>query len=254
MRYTDPELLPLLAERYVLGVMGRLARRRFSRLLDEDPRIADSVYAVEKNLAPLAWDLNPVAPSELAWRRIATQAGLGARSADSAGLQRPRAAQPGRWPLLAVAASIAFVASSIGWWQSSTRPADVVVETVVETVTETVPVAVEPAIGVVANEGGDALWVARIYDDLERADISVSKLPEPRPNNDYQLWLLRDDGVPVSLGLLPQSGSRTVSLDAFAIDALGRGSTLAVSLEPLGGSPQPVPTGPVLYTAALLAP
>lgn len=254
MNYTNPELLPLLAERYVLGVMGRLARRRFSRLLDEDPRVADSVYAVESNLAPLAWDLPQEAPSALVWRRIVRQAGLGSRRPEPAPVRSPETDGAGRWRLIGMAASIAFVASSIGWWQASTRPPEVVVETVVETVTEEVPVPLEPAVGIVTNEGGDAIWVARIYDTLERAEISVSKLPEPRDNNDYQLWLLKDDGVPVSLGLLPQSGTRTLSLDPFAMEALGQGSTLAVSLEPLGGSPELVPTGPVLYTAALLAP
>ncbi|MEX0708146.1 MAG: anti-sigma factor [Woeseia sp.] len=81
----------------------------------------------------------------------------------------------------------------------------------------------------------------------------MNRTPRTRP------WLsarraLTDAGVPVSLGLLPQSGARTLSLDDAALNALATSSTLAVSLEPLGGSPQPVPTGPVLYTAALLAP
>ena len=82
----------------------------------------------------------------------------------------------------------------------------------------------------------------------------VAAEPEQQPASDYELWVLRDDGVPVSLGLLPQSGERELSLSPGAIDALGRGELLAVSLEPLGGSPEDVPTGPVLYTAALLAP
>ncbi len=69
-----------------------------------------------------------------------------------------------------------------------------------------------------------------------------------------ELWVLRDDGVPVSLGLLPQAGDRVHSLADTTVDALRRGSVLAVSLEPVGGSPEAAPTGPVLFTAALLAP
>ena len=49
---------------------------------------------------------------------------------------------------------------------------------------------------------------ARIYGELRRADVLVRKEPEQRQANDYQLWVLRDDGVPVSLGLLPQTGER----------------------------------------------
>lgn len=60
--------------------------------------------------------------------------------------------------------------------------------------------------------------------------------------------------MPVSVGLLPQSGEATLSLSDEALEGLPLTSTVAVSLEPDGGSPEAVPTGPVLYTAALLAP
>lgn len=151
---------------------------------------------------------------------------------------------------LSAAMSAAFVIAAVGWWQASHQPPTV--ETVTETVIESVPV--EPAIGIIENAGGEALWVARLYGDLERVDISVRTEPEPKPANDYQLWLLRDDGTPVSVGLLPQSGERRLSVDAAVIDALRRSDTIAVSLEPLGGSPNAVPSGPVLYTGELLAP
>ena len=239
MNYLNPEILKPLAERFVLGTMTRRARRRFGRLMDDDRTVAETVYGLEDMLSPMAWGLAPVAPSDLVWRRIAR-------------LMAPDASAPAastsRWPLLAAAMSVAFLAATIGWWQATIRPPEVVIDTRVESV------PLEPAVGVFADDSGSALWVARIYDDLQRADITVTTPPDAQANNDYQLWILRDDGVPVSLGLLPQTGARSLALDDAAIDALQRGSTLAVSLEPLGGSPEPVPTGPVLYTTALLAP
>lgn len=243
MNYSHRELLAPLAERYVLGTMTRRARRRFGQLLDSDNTVAGMVMELEERLSPLAWSLSPVNPSQLVWARIARRMSLG----------RPSAAQPGKlihWPALAAAMSAAFVAVSIGWWQSEMQEPEVVVETVVETVTE----PLLPAVGVVAGDDGKALWVARVFPDINRLDVSVDNLPEQKDENDYELWILRDDGVPVSLGLLPQSGARSLTLSATAVDALGRGSTLAVSLEPVGGSPQDVPTGPVLFTTVLLAP
>lgn len=61
---------------------------------------------------------------------------------------------------------------------------------------------------------------------------------------DYQLWAIGADGVPRSLGLLRGPVTR-VAAD------LPAGITLAVSLEPEGGAPGPLPTGPVLATGVL---
>lgn len=239
MNYHNPELLEALAARYVVGTMSRRARRRFGLLMDEDQVIAAAVYALEERLLPMAWNLRPVPPSELVWRRIANKAGIG----------QPTGHRK-RLPWLSAAMTAALAVAAIGWWHSASRPP--VVETITETVIEQIPV--EPAIGIIEDADGNTLWVARLYGDLERVDISVQTAPEQQRRNDYQLWLLRDDGTPVSVGLLPQVGDATIDVDSSVVAALARSQTIAVSLEPLGGSPEPVPTGPVLFTGALLAP
>jgi anti-sigma-K factor RskA len=52
--------------------------------------------------------------------------------------------------------------------------------------------------------------------------------------------------------LLPVTGDALLPLDAQAHAVLAQTPTLAVSLEPAGGSPTGLPTGPVLFTAPLL--
>ncbi|MEI4470130.1 anti-sigma factor [Frigidibacter sp. MR17.24] len=59
----------------------------------------------------------------------------------------------------------------------------------------------------------------------------------------YQLWVIRA-GQPRSLGLL---GAAETVVSA----SLAPGDVLAVSLEPAGGSPTGLPTGPVLATAEI---
>jgi anti-sigma-K factor RskA len=61
---------------------------------------------------------------------------------------------------------------------------------------------------------------------------------------DYELWLIDESGVPRSLGLLREPITQIQA-------ALAPGLTLAVSLEPEGGSPGEAPTGPVLAAAPL---
>ena len=67
----------------------------------------------------------------------------------------------------------------------------------------------------------------------------------------FELWILPPDkSAPVSLGLLPQHGNQQLVVSAKTA-ALLQQSGLAVSLEPVGGSPTGQPTGAVLYQGKL---
>lgn len=66
-----------------------------------------------------------------------------------------------------------------------------------------------------------------------------------------ELWRIGADGVPHSLGLLAGKGTTAITLSPADRAALAAGATLAVSIEPLGGSPTKLPTGPVVATGAL---
>ena len=155
MNYRNPQILDALTARFVLGTLSRRARRRFSRLVDEDERVAAEVYALEDDLLPIAWSLPPVEPSQLVWQRISRSAGFGEQRRDER-----RSAADSRWPLAAAALFAAVLISTYGWWQEWQQPP----ERVTETILEILPV--QPAIGVVADATGKSLWVARIYPDL----------------------------------------------------------------------------------------
>jgi anti-sigma-K factor RskA len=59
-----------------------------------------------------------------------------------------------------------------------------------------------------------------------------------------ELWLI-DNGTPVSLGLLPESGQRSLS-PSPDLRARLMTADLAVSIEPRGGAPEGQPTGPII--------
>ena len=108
------------------------------------------------------------------------------------------------------------------------------------------PDTADSRVAVIQNEQQKSLWVLSISDNS--IEVVPQRTIEPYSDKDYQLWMLPADGSnPVSLGLLPeQAGSIMLTPpDAFK---LAQVSGLAVSLEPAGGSPTGLPTGPVLYT------
>jgi anti-sigma-K factor RskA len=61
-----------------------------------------------------------------------------------------------------------------------------------------------------------------------------------------ELWLIPEGGKPASLGLIAAGQPVRINIPAELLPHLGRGATLAVSLEPPGGSPTGQPTGEVI--------
>ena len=60
-----------------------------------------------------------------------------------------------------------------------------------------------------------------------------------------ELWLISQGGKPSSLGLIAAGQPVRINVPAELLTHVGSGATLAVSLEPPGGSPTGQPTGPV---------
>lgn len=90
--------------------------------------------------------------------------------------------------------------------------------------------------------GVDAIDCGR-YLQLSHAGV------QPGRDRALELWLIpRSSGTPISLGLIAAKGSRTV---LPATMAMLPGDTLAISREPVTGSPKSGPTGPVLGTALI---
>jgi anti-sigma-K factor RskA len=70
-------------------------------------------------------------------------------------------------------------------------------------------------------------------------------------NQSYELWLIpAEGGDPVSLGVLGALDARIVVAESER-PRLRAGATLAVSVEPAGGSPTGKPTGPVILTGRI---
>ena len=224
MRYDDPRLIEALAREYVLGTLHGRARARFARVLTASLTARRAVLAWERGLQPLALAVPEAAPPAHVWPRIVAAIGT-RRDRPTRGI--------GWWP--AIAASLALVAALLGGlYVNQTRIVDQAQYVAVVTDQQTGPV-----------------WLLQAFARELRVS-TVNPRPEPAGNS-YELWMLPGGGAPpVSLGLIPGAGNAVLPLNAAQLGVLAQTMTLAVSLEPAGGSPTGLPTGPVIFTAPLL--
>ncbi|MDN0084754.1 anti-sigma factor [Crenobacter sp. SG2305] len=220
MNYLIPERYQPLAARYVSGVLRGAARSRFEKLADVHPTLQREIVACETLLAPLDVATVPVKPRRRTWRHIEIRLGL-----------RPR-----------------HRSHPIFWFLSGMLAAFLISAAVVNFSPQLMPQPELPTpVAVLNDSNGVATMV--ISRDVARRTLAVTLLqPVDLPAGKVlELWALRRDGTPRSLGLLEGNKPR-VSLVAPLSDA----AQLAVSIELVGGSPEDKPTGPVVYTGALI--
>ena len=224
MRY-DPEQVEYLAAEYVLGTLHGAARRRFDQLVTDRADVRFAVWRWERHLNGFASGLEPRRPPQRVWRNIRRRIDY-SQPKKSTLLGRWR----GLWLALPTAAAAAWLAIAI------------------------LPTTTIERVAVFADQNAEALWV--VSADLDKGFLQTEAVNAPAldSGSSYELWVLpANNQPPMSLGLLPISAGPVESqISAQLTEALADASQLAISLEPAGGSPTGLPTGPVVYAASLV--
>ena len=239
------ELIDRLAAEYVLGTLRGRARRRFEKLLSGSIPMRRAVQSWERRLFWMSAGLKPVEPPARVWMQIAARIG-GTKTA----AMPPPVTTSHLWQ--AIAASIAGIALTLGILLATRQPE---VQVRVETQVEVQPV--QAAHTAIVADATAPIWVLNAYPGAgtAAAELRVQAVREIplAGNKSFELWMLPDSGTPpVSLGLLPRSGSAVLPLTAEKLRTLISTSKVAVSIEPAGGSPTGAPTGAIPYVAPLL--
>lgn len=231
MNYGTPELLDRLAAGHVLGTLQGRARQRFEGILAGDLQARLAVARWEMKLAPLSMELAPIEPPRRVWRRIEER------------LRIRRASRVGGGVWQALAAVLAVAAIGLGAYVLTREPK----------VEVQVALNKPDHVAVFTTPDAKPLWLLSAYSAAGELRAVAVNVPALAHDKDYELWMVPKSGAAaVSLGLLPASGEVTLPLDAKASAILAASGILAVSLEPAGGSPTGVATGPVIYTAPLV--
>jgi len=240
MNYLTEERKNALASEYVLGTLHGRARIRFQALLMQHRSLRHVLWQWESRLNTLGGSLPAIAPRPELWQKIQQQLGF-------SGAELPTNVV--RMPQAPVKPESNQPANNRTWqWLTGAATAAALVLAVFVVIPQAPSERMETQIAVFQGDKAQALWSI----ELGKNELVVTATDNFKalPDQDYELWMVAADGrPPVSLGLLPKQGKLTLPRNAI-LDQV-KIAALAVSLEPLGGSPNGQPTK-VLYTTEIV--
>lgn len=219
------------AAEYALGTLPTEERAAFARACESDAALRVLVADWEARLAPLAAATPPVAPRPGLWAGIEARIGRKPRATNGAQVIRLERGMR-RWRLAAIGAG-ALAAGLALWIAAGPRP------------------AAEGSQYLAVVDRGGALPALIVRVDLGSGVVQVRSLAaETPPDRSLELWYVGAGASPRSLGLVTDASARLPVPAALREGA--EGGSLAVSVEPKGGSPTGAPTGPVIYSGKLV--
>lgn len=222
----DAEDLDALAGEYVLGTLDAAERRAAEARLSADASFRAAVAAWERRLQPLSDTAAPLNPSRDLFAeimaRLADDIGRG-NGGEVVALRR----RVTRWRFVA---AITTAAAAVLLVVALTRAP-----------------APEKYVATLTPQGGAPGFVLTV--DTVKHTLTVTRVADAAPTGkSYELWAIEPGAQPKSLGVVEQA--RYVRPLNLPTDKL----TLAISLEPEGGSPTSAPTGPVVFSGNLIKP
>jgi anti-sigma-K factor RskA len=243
---TDDDDIDGLAAEYVLGSLDPAernaitARRRVDRALD------DAITAWEKRLRPLSDLLPDLEPRSDIFAKVANQLwGPQDRLVGPAKAPLQHKGTKRRLALYAAACALAACLAMVVVWVFHAQPG--IPARLIASLHRSTDSADGPT-------NSTAPLGFEVYLDLRASTMMISPFAvPPGSRRDYQLWLIpRETWAPISLGIISLAEPTKLPWVAtYPPYDLVR-TTLAVSLEPRGGSPNGTPTGPTMFVGKLV--
>ena len=222
----DRDELNILAGEYVLGTLEPAARHEVEAALAGNAELRRAIAFWEERLHPLSALAPAAEPPPQARDRIAARLDRATPARTATGLWQSAALW--RWTTAAATAAAACLALYIAIAPPAASPSFVAV---LRAPQQDQPVWV-------ATAGGRGLLVRAVAGGAAPIDRS------------FELWAIAPGAKqPLSLGVIPTDGRRELGTRPAAIR---RGGTLAISIEPKGGSPSGQPTGPEVFVGTLV--
>ena len=218
---------------YVLGVLDADARAEVEREMAASESAAAAVERWRRQLQPLAEEVAPVSPPADLWRRIREELRLEHPGWEARPSRRPGVGRSVRfWRRLSLTSGVLLAAACVA-----------IVALIVRR--PSAP-AIPYMAATIAQSSGRVGWTATM--DLGKARmIVVPASPQAvTAGHSPELWLIPRAGKPIAVGVISATAPIAIRLGRSLLAQLGPTAVLAVSVEPLGGSPTGQPTGPVI--------
>jgi anti-sigma-K factor RskA len=226
---TDHDDIDALAGEYVLGTLDADERRAAEARLSSDAAFRAAVAGWQSRLQPLADNAAPIEPPDGTLERVLARIDLaqGAPAATNV-VELRRSVHRWRMTSAIVGAAAAALAAFI--------LLDLAVP----------PTEQSEFVAVLTSEGAAPKFVATV--NVAEGTLSIRQVGQDAMPADrsYELWAIESGQAPKSLGLVQQA-KLSVPMEHFPGD-----TTLAISLEPQGGSPTGAPTGQVVFSGTLI--
>jgi anti-sigma-K factor RskA len=233
--------LDMLAAEYVLGTLDAAERAGFERRLAGSEPARRAVEEWSRRLGPLASAAGDVEPPAGLWNRIEDQIASHGRSDD--GAARPVAANDNRIDELQ--------RSARGW-----RRAFIAATALAASLAAFIAYRELPGgnglqganyVAIVGQKDGRPALIVNV-DPAAKSAYVIPVSAEAPTGRSLELWFVGGGEKPKSMGLLRAQPARLILPAGAQVEK----ASLAVSVEPEGGSPTGAPTGPVVYSGPIV--
>lgn len=222
-----------LAGEYVLGTLDAAERTSVEARRAREAQLDRAIRDWERRLAPLDASAQPVDPSPGLFERIESRIGN---------------SEP-------VTAQVIELKDRLKFWRrtaaiTSAMAASLLAVVLVREMTP--PPKSRNLVAVLQKDAQSPAFLVSV--DVDNKFMTVRPVAaKHEAGKSYELWLIHDSlGKPRSLGVVDDpSVIRPAQLAAYDKNVI-ENATLAISLEPEGGSPTGDPTGPVLFAGKMI--
>ena len=235
MNLTNPDDRDIACAEYVIGLLEADDRAAFERQLASDPDLVAGVSRWREQLTGLNARVAPVEPSRDLWARI--EAALPSQTAfqNQVHMAAPRQATTPRkslWNSLALWRTISAVAvaASVAMFTLISNPSP----------------EVRVYVAVLKSPEQSTGWLVQARESGTVRLVPLNPQAQVPEDKTLQLWTQpagTDRPIPIAL---IEAGT-PIELSAEQLPELGAAQLFAISLEPTGGSPTGLPTGPILF-------
>jgi anti-sigma-K factor RskA len=280
MAYSEDHIA--LAAEYALGTLDADERAQVEAMMSIDKDFTAMVEAWQQKLGVLNQMVGSIEPRPEVWEKIKAAVGLSepqsplvlpdapppppaapdvselAAIVDASNVTR-LSAQARRWRNVATfttaiaAALVAMIATQVyapDLLPDGLRPK--VRTQVVEVKTPVAPTPSAQYVALLQKDSGSPAFILTV--DGTTKNFTVRRVgATPEPGKSYELWLVSDKlQRPRSLGVIGGNDFTTrPALASYDTDTVNK-ATYAVTVEPEGGSPTGVATGPIVFTGKLI--